>query len=169
MGAADRFPGVLMGIDWGGRRVGVALSDPSRTLARPLVVLVREGSGTIPLESGERVIGSLLKIAADHEVTGLVVGIPYYHLSGDSNPHAPLFLSVARELSRELALPLFLCDEGQRTETARDIRRGRGGRRVHSQEVDHLAAATLLQGFLDAPASAKMPVAARVLVTGGEP
>jgi putative Holliday junction resolvase len=177
MGAADRFPGVLMGIDWGGRRVGVALSDPSRTLARPLVVLVREGSGTIPLESGERVIGSLLKIAADHEVTGLVVGIPYYHLSGDSNPHAPLFLSVARELSRELALPLFLCDEGQSTETARDIRRGRGGRRGHSlgmalgmaQGVDHLAAATLLQGFLDAPASAKMPVAARVLVTGGEP
>ncbi len=169
MGAADRFPGVLMGIDWGGRRVGVALSDPSRTLARPLVVLVREGSGTIPLESGERVIGSLLKIAADHEVTGLVVGIPYYHLSGDSNPHAPLFLSVAWDLSRELALPLFLCDEGQSTETARDIRRGRGGRRVHSQEVDHLAAATLLQGFLDAPASAKMPVAARVLVTGGEP
>jgi putative Holliday junction resolvase len=127
----------------------------------------------IPLESGERIIGSLLKIAGDHEVTGLVVGIPYYHLSGDENPHAPLFLSVARDLARELALPLFLCDEGQSTETARDIRRGRSGRRGHSlgmaQGVDHLAAAALLQGFLNEPAPAKTPRPERVLVAGDEP
>ena len=168
MGAADRFPGVLMGIDWGGRRVGVALSDPSRTLARPLNVLVREGSGTIPLEKGERLIASLQKIAADHGVTGLVFGVPYYHLSGDSNPHAPSFISTAQDLSRVLALPLFLCDEGQSTETARKIRKGGGGRRTLSQSVDHVAAAMLLQGFLDSLSPAEALVAASTPLTGGE-
>ena len=164
MGAKARFPGVLMGIDWGGRRVGVALSDPSRTLARPLTVLVRDGSGTIPFQVGEKLLASLRKIATDHDVTGLVFGIPYYHLSGDPNPHAPLFLRVARDLSRDLALPLFLHDEGQSSEAAREIRKGHPGRRNSAQSLDHVAAATLLQGFLDAPPEERREVSEGALL-----
>lgn len=166
MRAADRFPGALMGIDWGGRRVGVAVSDPSRTLARPLTVLVREGPGTIPLQKGEKLIASLQKIAADQGVTGVVFGVPYYHLSGDSNPHAPLFLSVAREIARELALPLFLFDEGQSTGTAREVSQT-GKRRRASRGVDHVAAATFLQGFLDSSSPPVALVDADPAATGG--
>ncbi|MGC8530143.1 MAG: Holliday junction resolvase RuvX [Leptospirillia bacterium] len=140
-----------MGIDWGGRRVGVALSDPSRTLARPFTILVREGDGGLPLQKGEKVLAALQKIASDHEVTGLVFGVPYYHLSGDPNPHAHFFLHAARELSRQLALPLFLYDEGQSSEAAREVLKERPRRRRSLQDLDHVAATAFLQGFLDAP------------------
>ena len=146
--------------------MGVALSDPSRTLSRPLTVLVREGAGTIPLQEGEKVLASLHKIVSDHNVTGLVFGIPYYHLSGDPNPHAPLFLRVAQGVSRELALPLFLHDEGQSSEAAREIRKGSPGRRNSAPSLDHVAAAALLQGFLDAPPGERREVSLGALLGG---
>lgn len=147
-----------MGLDWGGRRVGVALSDPSRTLARPLVVLRRTGSGEIPLSEGEEVVAALLKLALLHEVSGLVFGVPYYHLSGDPNPHAPLFRLAGEALSCALSLPVFFADEGQSSEAAREIRNAHGGSRRRRDPLDHLAAATLLQSVLDSRETLGDPV-----------
>jgi len=164
--AVVSLPGALMGVDWGGRRVGVALSDPSRTLARPLVVLVRTGSGEIPLSEGEEVVAALLKLVSLHEITGLVFGVPYYHLSGDPNPHAPLFRLAGEALASALSLPVFFVDEGQSSETAREIRDTHGGARRRHDPLDHLAAATLLQGFLDSPKTFGDPVASGATVSG---
>ena len=147
-----------MGLDWGGRRVGVALSDPSRTLARPLVVLRRTGSGEIPLSEGEEVVAALLNLALLHEVSGLVFGVPYYHLSGDPNPHAPLFRLAGEALASALSLPVFFVDEGQSSEAAREIRNAYGGSRRRRDPLDHLAAATLLQGVLDSRETLGDPV-----------
>lgn len=143
-----------MSIDWGGRRIGLALSDPTQTLARPLAILERPPGDASFSDPDRTVLESLLRVVRDNQVQGIVFGVPYYHLSGDDNPKAPLFLETGKKIGDFLALPCFFSDEGQTSSEALDHRKRRGKARFgpyggKKSRTDHLAAATLLQRFLD--------------------
>lgn len=139
-----RAPGRVLGVDLGERRIGLALSDPSRTIASPLEVLTRSNDR----DRDRRAIG---EIARANGVTLVVVGLPR-SLSGRDGPAA----RAARAESAALAavapdLPVVLHDERLTTvEAQRSLDRA-GVRRVHGRTVvDKVAAAVMLQSFLDA-------------------
>ena len=141
--------GVLMGVDWGGRRIGLAISDPTRILARPLGILARKGEDLLLVPPDEEVLIKLATLVCENDVAGLVFGVPFYHLSGDPNPRAPLFLETGRSLGKRLSLPVFFHDEGQTSARARELKSRRKRPPGRKEFCDDVAAVLLLQGFLD--------------------
>src|SRR5438093_13640591 len=61
--------GRLMGVDWGERRIGLALSDETQTLAQPLTTLTRRAGKRFPM-------AQLVELVNRHRVTGIIVGLP---------------------------------------------------------------------------------------------
>jgi putative Holliday junction resolvase len=135
--------GRLLGVDWGERRIGLALSDESRTLAQPLATLTRRLGKRFPM-------AQLLDHIARHRVTGIVVGLPLDE-SGAEGDAARAARALAEDIGLRAALPVVLWDE--RMTTARvlaAVREMGGSTRGRKDDVDALAAALLLQHYLDA-------------------
>ncbi len=135
--------GRLLAVDWGEVRIGLALSDETQTLATPLETLVRRRGKRFPM-------ARFLELIAQHAPAGLVVGLP---LSGEGGEEASA--GSARELAGALAersgLPVALWDERMSTARALAAIREQGGSaRGRKGDVDALAAAVLLQHYLDA-------------------
>ncbi|MFN2221411.1 MAG: Holliday junction resolvase RuvX [Candidatus Promineifilaceae bacterium] len=143
-----RRPGKrVMALDLGEKRIGVAISDETRTLARSLTVLMRKSR----LKDYER-IG---RIADEQGIMLVVVGLPLLN-SGQEGEKAAWVRDYSADLERRLALPVTLWDEGYTTVRAEASLRERGihGRR-RRQRVDAAAAAFILQSYLDAQAAKK--------------
>jgi putative holliday junction resolvase len=135
-------PGVVVAVDVGTVRVGVAASDPDRLLASPVE--------TVPAPGQARVA----EIVAEREAVLVVVGLPT-SLSGRALSSSA---EMARDWAQRLALlvapvPVELVDERLTTVSATAALRasGRTGRRARAV-VDQAAAVALLQGVLDAGA-----------------
>jgi putative Holliday junction resolvase len=134
--------GRILAVDWGEVRIGLAVSDESQTLASPIDTLSRRQGKRFPLHR-------FLELAAEHHPVGLLVGLP---LSADGSEKESA--SAARELGELLAerteLPLELWDERMSTARALAAVREQGGStQGRKGDVDALAAAVLLQTFLD--------------------
>ena len=136
-------PGRLIAVDWGEIRLGLALSDETQILATPLETLVRRPGKRFPM-------ARFVELVAAHRPVGIVVGLP---LTGEGEEAASA--AAARELAdglqRRTGLPFELWDE--RMSTARalaTIREQGGSTRGRREEVDALAAAVLLQHYMDA-------------------
>jgi putative Holliday junction resolvase len=135
--------GRILAVDWGEIRIGLALSDESQILATPLETLHRRAGKRFPMPR-------LLELTALHGPVGLLVGLPL-SLEGTEGESAEAAREMAATLSRRTGLPLELWDE--RMSTARAlalIREQDGSTRGRKGDVDALAAAVLLQHFLDA-------------------
>jgi putative holliday junction resolvase len=135
--------GRLLALDWGEVRIGLALSDETQTLASPVTTLVRRSGKRFPMPR-------LLELVAEHAPVGVVVGLP---LTGEG--HEGESAAAARDLAdgvaRRTGLPVALWDERMSTARALSAIREQGGRtRGRKQDVDALAAAVLLQHYLDA-------------------
>jgi putative Holliday junction resolvase len=133
-----------MGIDFGERRTGVALSDPTGTLASPLETIERRSGQRLPLKALE-------EIARAHEVTHLVVGIPL-DLRGEETEWARRIRTAGDELARRLGVPVAYVDERFTSVQARRAVRSAGLPRIERERkdrVDRAAAALMLQGWLD--------------------
>ncbi len=135
--------GRILGVDWGQIRIGLALSDETQTLASPLETLVRRRGKRFPMPR-------LLELTTLHGPVGIVVGLP---LTGEGEEGASAIESrrLAQSVAARTAIPVELWDE--RLSTARALRAVRdqdGSVRGRKQDVDALAAAVLLQHFLDA-------------------
>ena len=131
-----------LGIDLGDKRVGLALSDEDGSFASPLSVLQRTGDRAL--------LADLVKIVRAHEVGTIVIGLPL-HMDGREGPEAEHARTFAARLAEKTGRPVELWDERWSTIAAeRAMREGRGRRRG---PVDHVAAALLLQAFLDAKAA----------------
>ena len=142
----------MLGIDAGERRVGVALSDELRMLARPLVVLDR-GRGLAP------VLDALAELARREGVAEMVVGLPL-NADGSAGSQARRAQEFARVASRVVGVPVELWDERLSTHEAEAIVRaqGRNTRRVRQRgEIDAVAAAVILQDYLDHSAGGSPP------------
>jgi putative Holliday junction resolvase len=136
-------PGRLIAVDWGEIRLGLALSDETQTLATPLETLVRRPGKRFPM-------ARFVELVTIHRPVGIVVGLP---LTGEGEEEASAL--AARELAEAVAgrtgLPLELWDERMSTARALAAIREQGGStRGRKPEVDALAAAVLLQHYLDA-------------------
>jgi putative Holliday junction resolvase len=135
--------GRLLAVDWGEVRIGLALSDETQTLATPLETLVRRRGKRFPMSR-------FLELVAQHVPSGVVVGLP---LTGEGEEEESAV--AARELAAAVAagsgLPVELWDERMSTARALAAIREQGGHtRGRKADVDALAAAVLLQHFLDA-------------------
>ena len=137
-----------MGIDLGERRIGIAVSDATGTLASPAGVLHRG-----PRRSDDH--ASLAATAAELGAEVVVVGLPL-SLSGQTGPAARRVLEEVEELRQVLTVPVHVQDERLSTVTADRALRGqsRGAKgtasaRRRSGRIDQAAAAVLLQAWLD--------------------
>jgi len=138
-----RDAGRLLGVDWGERRIGLALSDETRTLAQPLTTLTRRSGKRFPMRE-------LLTLLEQHSVTGVVVGLPLDQ-EGTEAEAAAAARALAADIAHHSGQPVELWDE--RLTTARALRAVRamgGSTRGRKDDVDALAAALLLQHYLDA-------------------
>ena len=132
--------GKILAIDLGEKRIGLALGDATARLSRPL--------GMIPHRSLDEDIASILSVAAEHEVTRVIIGQslgPNGEETGQSR-HASRF---AAALSRSADLPVTLWDESLSSQDARRLIRESGARNRRKAPDDALAAAVFLQSYLD--------------------
>jgi putative Holliday junction resolvase len=127
----------------GAVRIGIALSDETQTLATPAVTLVRRAGKRFPMPR-------LLELVAEHAPVGVVVGLPLTG-EGDEGESAAAARELADGVARRTGLPVALWDERMSTARALSAIREQGGRtRGRKEDVDALAAAVLLQHYLDA-------------------
>lgn len=130
--------GRWLSIDWGERRIGLALSDPSGTIASPAGVIVRKAGKRAP-------VAELVRRAEALEARGIVMGLPLDG-EGEDTPRATECRRVAAELARRTKLPVALLDERFTTAAAlRGIREAGGRARDRKEDIDALAAAVLLE------------------------
>ena len=135
--------GRLIALDWGQIRIGLALSDETQSLASPLETLTRRAGKRFPMPR-------FLELVGEHQPVGAIIGLP---LTPEGNEEASA--AAARELAGAVAgrtrLPVELWDERMSTARALAAIWEQGGRtRGRKEDVDALAAAVLLQHFLDA-------------------
>lgn len=131
----------ILAVDTGERRVGLALSDPTGTVAQPLAVAV--------LEPGDDVAAVVAEVARRHGAEGLVIGLPR-HMNGAEGEGARRARALAADLRERLGLPVDLWDERLTTVAAhRALREGGVSGRRRRDKVDKTAAALILQGYLD--------------------
>lgn len=137
-----RPAGRVLGVDVGTVRVGLALSDPTGTLASPLETLKRAKDGAD--------LDRLAALVAEHEVTEVVVGDPR-HLSGASGASADDANAYSQALADRIAdVPVFLIDERLSTVTAAShLRQGGIDSRKQRSVIDQAAAVVILQQYLD--------------------
>jgi putative Holliday junction resolvase len=140
--AAEPQTGRVLGVDVGTVRVGVALSDPTGTLASPLETLRRA--------KNHADLDRLAALVVEHEVTEVVVGEPV-HLSGASGASAQDAGNYAQELADRIPdVPVILIDERLSTVTAAShLREGGIDSRKQRAVIDQAAAVVILQQFLD--------------------
>ena len=139
---SSRPTGRVIGVDVGTVRVGLAMSDPTGTLASPLETLKRAKDGSD--------LDRLVSLVLEHEVTEVVVGEPV-HLSGASGASAADAGAYAQALADRIPdVPVQLIDERLSTVTAAShLREGGIDSRKQRSVIDQAAAVVILQQFLD--------------------
>jgi putative holliday junction resolvase len=155
----------VVGIDLGERRIGVAVSDASGTLARPLKTIER---GTSDADAVERLHEVIVELAADGEVGSVVVGLPL-RLDGSAGPQTLRVSAMVAMLSARLALPVLTQDERLSSHEAEERLSVREKDwRKRKAKLDAAAAAVILQDYLDARALAKQRAEGRGQENGGD-
>jgi len=128
--------GRILAIDPGERRIGVAAADLGLRVAIPLTTI----------EGGPDAVEAVARLVEEEGARALVVGLPL-SLSGALGPQAQRAQALAGALAQRLAVPVLTWDERLTSTEAR--RRLSGGGRRRKRDVDALAAAIILQAYLD--------------------
>lgn len=130
----------VLGIDPGSRRLGVAVSDPAGLVALPLEVVSREGGQDL---------ARIVELVRERKVTEIVVGLPKL-LDGTEGTAAGEARAFASDLRKIVDLPVNFVDERLTTVQAnRSLDEGEVPSRRRRKVVDKVAAAVLLQSYLD--------------------
>jgi putative Holliday junction resolvase len=144
--------GRVIGLDLGARRIGVAVSDDGGRLATGHGLIERSGDPAADHREVARLVSAL-------DATVVVVGLPL-SLSGAVGPAAAAVRAEVDMLRSMMAVPVETHDERFTTVTAaQGLRAGGGGRRARRRRVDEVAAAVMLQSWLDSrrPAEDRPP------------
>ena len=142
--AAEHWPrrGALIGLDLGTKTIGVAVSDPDRRLAT--------GVTTIERKAFKADAARLFEIANERAAVGFVLGLPI-NMDGSEGPRAQSTRAFARNFSQLTELAIALWDERLSTVAAhRALRESDLSGERRRAVVDQVAAALILQGWLDA-------------------
>ena len=134
----------ILGIDYGERRVGLALSDPMQILARPYITLDRKDKGWM---------GRLMELIHDQEVTKIVVGYPL-NMKGVATAQTKLVDLFIEDLKGRVGVGVETYDERLSSQAAIRSLHEQGVKTGHDKgAIDMTAAAIFLQDYLDAHAS----------------
>ncbi|MCA9867580.1 MAG: Holliday junction resolvase RuvX [Anaerolineales bacterium] len=135
-------PGRVMALDLGEKRIGIAISDPTRTIASPHSVLNRASRAAD--------FAHYAQLINEQRITLLVIGLPIT-LGGQEGQRAAWVRDYADGLRDQIDIPITFWDESLSTvaATAALHAQGRRGRKV-KERVDAVAAALILQSYLDA-------------------
>jgi putative Holliday junction resolvase len=131
----------ILAIDYGRKRIGLAVSDPLGITAQPLPTIVEESS--------EKVFQRLAGIIQDMEVEEVVIGLPL-RLDSTEGPAAEEVRRFADTLSKMISVPLHLVDERLTSALANTLLSVSGHRgKRKKRKVDTVAAQAILQTYLD--------------------
>jgi putative Holliday junction resolvase len=135
--------GRVMAIDYGEKRIGLAVSDPTRMIASPAGFIARRAGKRPP-------VAEIVRRAQDAGVAAFVLGLPLDG-NGDETPRSAEVRTIGAALESRTGLPVTYMDERYTTAAAlRAIREMGGSTRNRKGDVDALAATVLLQHVLDA-------------------
>ena len=130
-----------MGLDVGDKRIGVALSDEGALIATPRETLERKGN--------RKDIAHLLELAAEEDVSEILIGMPL-SMDGTTGPQAEKVSRFVEALKAETEIKVTTWDERLSTvEAERVLIEGDMSRAKRKKTVDRVAAAVILQGYLD--------------------
>jgi len=130
-----------MGLDYGDKRIGVALSDAFGWTAQGVEVIERKREG------GD--LERISELVREYGVDAIVVGLPK-NMNGSIGPRGELCMAFAEQLRQALSVPVHLWDERLTTVAAqRTLLEADVSRRKRKQVVDKMAATLLLQNYLD--------------------
>lgn len=131
----------LLGLDVGSKTIGVAISDRTRILASPLLTIARK--------KFTNDLATLQNIIRGSAIAALVVGLPLSS-DGSENQTSQSVRQFVRNLLKELDIPVLFWDERFSTLAAeRTLLEADMSRQKRGQVIDKMAAAYILQGFLD--------------------
>lgn len=134
----------ILGVDYGERRVGLAVSDPSATIAQPLPTLQRRAGKRPPVQA-------VADLARAWQAEAVVVGLPLT-LDGDESEWTREVRGFGDRLAERTGLPVHFVDERMTSVRAERAVRSLGLRRAEREDkrrVDAAAAVLILQAFLD--------------------
>jgi putative Holliday junction resolvase len=133
--------GVLLGLDLGDKRIGIASCDPDRRVATPVETIRRAKFAVDAARLGE--------VAKARAAVGLVLGLPL-NMDGTEGPRAQSTRAFARNLGRIVPLPLAFWDERLSTAAVeRELIALDASRAKRAAKIDEAAAAYILQGAID--------------------
>ena len=131
----------ILSLDIGDRRIGVAISDATGLIARPLGIFSRKGTA-----SDTQAVAEFVR---EHEVGLVIIGMPI-SLGGHYGPQAEKVKKFGESLGASLSIPLKFWDERFSTSTARQQRLESGSpKKKRRSPDDDAAAAVILQSYLD--------------------
>ena len=143
------YDGVLLGIDYGSKRIGVAISNGEQTMALPLE--------SYTVRTPKLDLAYWRELTTDYRVKGLVLGLPVFK-SGDEGPQAVLVRQYGTWLTDELKLPVAYWDERHSSTEAELMLWARGeSPRKRKDRLDPLAAQIILKGYLEAADRNRVP------------
>lgn len=131
----------VLGIDYGDRNIGVAVSDAFRWTAQGLEVITKRR------DEGE--MERIAQLAEQHEVSEIIVGLPK-NMNGTIGPRGELSIAFANQLSEKLGIPVHLWDERLTTVAAEKLLIDADvSRKKRKAVIDKMAATIILQNYLD--------------------
>ena len=131
----------VMGLDFGTKTIGVAVSDRMRSIA--------SGIETVRRKKFTQDANRLVELAQGREIGGIVLGLPR-NMDGTEGPRCQKTRAFARNLTQITELPITFWDERLSTVAAeRALLEADASRKRRSEVIDHVAAAYILQGALD--------------------
>ena len=134
----------IMGLDFGARTVGVAISDPLLITAQGIEIIRRKEENKL-----RRTLARIEELIVEYEVSEIVLGMPK-NMNDTIGERVHLSLEFREKLERRTGLPVRMWDERLTTVAADQVMMEVGIRREHRKEyVDKIAAVFILQGYLD--------------------
>ncbi len=127
-----------LGIDYGEKRVGIALSDPMQILASPREIIKHD-------DNDELVIEELLKIINKESVSKIIVGLPL-NMNGSVGFQAERVYQFVDSLKTQVSLPIVFEDE---RESSKKVKEAMKLVKSKDERIDDRAAAIILQNYLD--------------------
>jgi putative Holliday junction resolvase len=134
----------VMGLDYGDRRIGVAVSDAMRWTA--------QGAEVVERRRDRSELERIAELVKEHEVSEIVLGLPK-NMNGTVGPRGEISIAFAEELKEMLNIPVHLWDERLTTVAAeRTLLEADVSRKKRKLVIDKMAATLILQNYLDSKA-----------------
>jgi len=131
----------LLGLDFGDKTIGIAVSDKSKTIATPIITIKRKGI----LKDIEK----LLSFLQEYNVGGVILGLPL-SLNGNENEMTEKVRKFAKELKKRKDIKIAFHDERYSSDVIyKELRKNSVSRNKIKEKINQMAASYILQGFLD--------------------